>query len=71
MPYSHPIDRLVMKLRPALIVLTALLGPVFLLTYALMLKHALTTWPWWGIAITVPAHFICWIGISALIDTRR
>lgn len=71
MPYAHPIDRLVVKLRPALIVSAALFLPVFLFTYALMLKTALTTWPWWGVALTVGSHLTGWLGLSALIDSRQ
>jgi len=71
MQYSHPIDRLAVKLRPALLVLVALWGPTMLISYGLMLKSAFETWPWWGFALTIASHVMGWLGISALIDTRR
>lgn len=52
-------------------VLAVLSAPVFLISYGFMLKHALTTWPWWASAITIAAHITGWLGISALLDSRQ
>lgn len=71
MPYTHPLDRLVVKLRPALIVLAALCFPAFLITYGLMLKAAFQSWPSWGVAVMVVSHLLGWLGLSALLDSRQ
>ena len=71
MHHSHPIDRLVVKFRAALIVLAALCLPAFLVTYGLMVRSALTAWPWWGSAIMVVSHFTALLGLSSLIDIRQ
>lgn len=71
MEYSHPIDRLGVKMRPALVVLAAMCFPVFLISYGLMLHHALTTWPAWASAAMVFANLTVLSGLAALLDIRR
>ncbi len=69
--YEHPIDRLMYRLRVPIIVLAVLSLPVFLLTYGLMLRYALTTWPWWGGVALVVSHLMGWLGIGSLFDMRQ
>ncbi len=69
--YEHPVDRLGAALRPVIIVLAVASLPVFLLTYGFLIKHALTTWPWWGSAALIVSHLIGWLGIGSLFDARQ
>ena len=71
MQHSHPIDRLAVKLRPAIVWLAVLCLPVFLLSYGGMLFLAFYAWPGWVFAIAVAAQIVGWLGISALFDKRR
>ena len=70
MHHSHPIDRLAVKLRPAMIVLAALAFPVFLISYGWMIVLAFYAWPGWAFAIAVASQVVGWLGISALLDKR-
>lgn len=71
MRYSHPIDRLAVKLRPALAVLAVVAFPVFLFSYAQMLIAAYYTWSGWAFAIALGSHLVGWLGISALFDSLK
>ncbi len=69
--YEHPIDRLTHRLRLPIIVVAVVSLPVFLITYGLMVRYALTTWPWWGSAALVVSHLMGWLGIGSLFDMRQ
>ena len=71
MPYTHPLDRMAVKFRPALIAVAALCFPVFLFSYALMIKAAFEAWPWWGTTLMAGSHLMGWLGLSALFDNRQ
>jgi len=71
MDYDHPLDRLGVRLRPLLIVGAGLCFPIFMVSYGLMVKHALMTWPVWGSVLTVIAHLVVCLGIAGLLDTRQ
>ena len=71
MRYTHPIDRLVVMLRPAIAVLAVLALPVLLFSYGKMLAMAYYAWPGWAFALTIAAHLMGWLGISALFDSQQ
>lgn len=71
MEYSHPIDRLGYKLRPVVLALLYLCGPVMLFTYCRLILIAIDQWPWWATAVTVISHLVGWLGIGALFDRQE
>jgi hypothetical protein len=71
MCYTHPIDRLIVNLRPAIAVLAVLAFPVFLFSYAQMLIAAYQSWSGWAFAIALASHVVGWLGISALFDSLQ
>jgi hypothetical protein len=71
MDQTHPLDRLALRIRPAIIVTAALCAPAFLISYAFLWRDAWYAWPGWIFAIALIAHVVGWLGISALFDTRQ
>lgn len=71
MQHTHPIDRLAVKLRSAIILLSALSLPVFLISYGWMIFLAFHAWSGWAFSISVVAQVLGWLGISALFDIRQ
>lgn len=70
MEYTHPVDRLVYRLRPVIILGAYASLPVFLISYGFMMHWLLTTAPIWASVLTVAAHLTCLLGIGSLIDMR-
>jgi hypothetical protein len=71
MRYTHPIDRIMLRARTTIVVLAVLSLPVFLVSYGLMMKHAVTTYPVWIAVSVFVSHAIGWLGIASLIDMTR
>jgi hypothetical protein len=71
MQYTHPLDRFMVRIRPALIGMAVLSLPVMLISYGVMLANFVTSQPDWLGALVFSAHFVGWICISALIDSLR
>lgn len=69
MQYTHPIDRLMYRLRGPIIVLAALSMPVMLFSYGKMALLALDAWPGWVFGCAFAAHIIAWVGIGCLVDS--
>lgn len=67
---EHYLDRLMRRLRPVIIAALVLAGPVFLLSYVLMLKQMLLGIGWWSAPVVV-AHVLTWLGIASLFDSRQ
>lgn len=71
MQYTHPIDRLMYRLRGPIIVIAALSMPVMLFSYGKMILLALEAWPGWMFACAFAAHIMGWIGIGCLVDSLK
>lgn len=71
MQYTHPLDRLVYRLRVPLLVLAMLSAPVMLFSYGKMAMLAYEAWPGWVFACAIIAHFVAWVGIGCLFDSLR
>lgn len=68
---EHAIDRAMRAIRPLLIGLLFISGPVMLLSYGMMLKHMLYTAPGWVSAIVVLCHAVTWLAIASLFDRQQ
>ena len=71
MQYTHPIDRLMYRLRGPIIVIAALSMPVMLFSYGKMILLALEAWPGWMFACAFAAHIMGWVGIGCLVDSLK
>ena len=68
---EKPIDRVVRRLRPALMALGLMAFPVFMLSYGYMIKLFYQSVPVWIFVLMVVTHLMVWIGMSCLDDYRR
>jgi len=71
MKSTHPIDIFAAKLNPMIRLLALLCAPVMLASYAWMLWRMVHDAPPLIVAIVMASHLVGWLGIAALIDTRR
>ena len=71
MQYTHPIDRLMYRLRGPILVIAALSMPVMLFSYGKMALLALEAWPGWVFGCALAAHIMGWIGIGCLVDSLK
>jgi hypothetical protein len=67
---EHIADRLARRARPFLIVALVLSGPVFLLSYVLLMRDMALSLGWWAAPVFV-AHVLTWLGIASLLDNRQ
>lgn len=70
MEYTHPIDRLMLRIRPALILGAYASFPIFMVSYGFAMHWLVTTAPLWASVPSVIAHLIVLLGIGSLIDIR-
>lgn len=71
MRMEHPVDRFMRRIRPVLIGLIYVSGPVAVFASAKMLVLAMQTWSWPMFAIGATAQFIALLGAAALFDRRQ
>lgn len=67
----HPIDRMVVFLRPLFYVLAVLSLPIFLFSYGWMIKQMVEQW---HLAFAIGAafsHLFIFLGIGSLFDSRH
>lgn len=68
---EHILDRMARRARPAMIAGAALCLPAFLLTYGIMVKDVVATWPWWGMVIMITSHAVVALGASGMYDRQQ
>jgi hypothetical protein len=71
MPYTHPIDRFVIRFRPVIIVLFIMSVPVYLISYGWMARELFLQAPVWVSVIVMVAHCFAALGIASLFDMRH
>ena len=71
MQYTHPLDRLVYRLRFPIVVGAVISAPVMLISYGMMMVDFVMAQPGWLGAIIFASHFTGWIGLSALFDSLK
>ena len=69
MQNTHPLDRLMYRLRVPILAVAALSMPVMLFSYGKMGQLALEAWPGWVFGCAFAAHIIVWIGLGCLVDS--
>lgn len=69
MQYTHPLDRLIYRLRGPILLVAALSMPIMLFSYGKMALLALDAWPGWAFGCALAAHIIGWIGLGCLVDS--
>lgn len=71
MKSTHPIDRLVYRLRKPIIAAIYIAGPVMMFSYGWGVKELYFSAPGWLTAVVVIAHIIVWVGIGSLFDRQQ
>ena len=71
MDYTHPLDRLVYRLRKPIIAAIYLAGPITLFSYGWGIKQIFDVAPGWVTALVVVANIIVWAGIGCLFDQQQ
>lgn len=71
MDYTHPLDRLMLRLRTPIMIGAGFAAPVMLYSYGWLMVKAYELMPGWAFATTFIAHLIVWVGIGCLVDTLR
>lgn len=69
--YTHPIDRLVYRARPVILLLFWVSGPVALYTYGRLAVLAVEQWPWWASLGMVISHLFALVAIGCLFDRQE
>lgn len=71
MRYTHPLDRLFVRLRWLIVALAIVSAPIFLFSYGKMMVLAYQSWPGWASAATFIAHAVMLVAISSLFDSQQ
>lgn len=71
MDYTHPLDRLMFRLRTHFMIGAGIAAPVMLYSYGWLMVKAYELMPGWASAATLIAHLVVWVGIGCLVDSLR
>ncbi len=71
MEYTHPIDRLVYRLRWPIVWVAAISAPVFLFSYGKMMILAYDAWSGWAFGLAFTAHLVTLLSVASLFDSQQ
>jgi len=71
MDYTHPLDRLMLRLRTPIMIGAGFAAPVMVYSYGWLMVKAYELMPGWAFAASFIAHLIVWVGIGCLVDSLR
>ena len=69
--YTHPIDRLVYRARPVILLLFWISGPIALYSYGKLTVLAVEQWPWWASLGMIISHLFALVAIGCLFDRQE
>lgn len=71
MRYTHPIDRIMARLRLPVLILAVLSAPIYLYSYAKLMVMAYEVWPGWIFAPVIVAHLVTLCAVASVIDIQQ
>ncbi len=71
MRYTHPLDRLIYRLRWPIVGLGVISAPIYVFSYAKMIVLVYETWSTWGFAITFIAHVVMLLAVASMFDSQQ
>lgn len=71
MEYTHPLDRLLYRMRKYVLLAAIIAAPISCYSYAWMVSDLAMALPWWMGIILVLSHLVTLLSIAALFDRRQ